>query len=178
MQRSLEKTRKQIVKKKGPMGTVHEGSRDSRRLRKALARDGRLGRLATSRKVHEQPFVDRAGFFQDSARETGIEVFDAEQFLAAVKSFVHQHDEEMDELKRARRPGRPASTREDALKVKIASLEKEFQNGFLVPDLTSKDNVSALERWEGSWSQLNSLSWVRITEAGAVRSATFPPNKD
>lgn len=45
-------------------------------------------------------------------------------------SFVHQHDEEMDELKRARRPGRPASMREDALKVKIAALEKEFQNGF------------------------------------------------
>jgi hypothetical protein len=56
MQRTLDKTRKQIVKKKGLMGTVHEGSRDSRRLRKALARDGRLGKLATSRKMHEQPF--------------------------------------------------------------------------------------------------------------------------
>ncbi|KJR87423.1 translation machinery-associated protein 16 [Sporothrix schenckii 1099-18] len=178
MQRTLDKTRKQIVKKKGPLGTVHEGSRDSRRLRKALARDGRLGKLATSRKMHEQSFVDRAGFFQDSVRETGIDVFDADQFMAVVKSFVHQYDEEMDALKRTRRPGRPASTREDALKVKMTALEKEFQNGFLAPDLTSKDNVSALERWDGSWLQLNSLSWVRINEAGAVRPATFPPNKD
>ena len=55
MQRTLDKTRKQIVKKKGPMGTVHEGSRDSRRLRKALARDGRLGKLASNRKKQEQP---------------------------------------------------------------------------------------------------------------------------
>ncbi|CAK7230371.1 translation machinery-associated protein 16 [Sporothrix bragantina] len=178
MQRTLDKTRKQIVKKKGPMGTVHEGSRDSRRLRKALARDGRLGKLATSRKKHEQPLVDRAAFFQESIRETGIEVFDTEQFLALVKSFVHQHDEEMDELKHARRPGRPASMREDTLKVKIAALEKEFQNGFLVPDLTCQDNVSALERWDGTWLHLNSLNWVRVTDAGASRPATFPPNKD
>ncbi|CAK7240871.1 MAG: translation machinery-associated protein 16 [Sporothrix thermara] len=159
MQRTLDKTRKQIVKKKGPMGTVHEGSRDSRRLRKALA-------------------LDRAAFFQESIRETGIEVFDAEQFLAAVKSFVHQYDEEMEELKQARRPGRPASMREDTLKVKIAALEKEFQNGFLVPDLTSQDNVSALERWDGTWLHLNSLKWVRVTDAGASKPATFPPNKD
>ncbi|CAK7565317.1 MAG: translation machinery-associated protein 16 [Sporothrix epigloea] len=178
MQRSLDKTRKQIVKKKGPMGTVHEGSRDSRRLRKALARDGRLGKLATSRKQQEQPLVDRAGFFQESIRETGIEVFDADQFLAAVKSFVHQHDEELGELKQARRPGRPASMREDTLKAKIATLEKEFQNGFLVPDLTSKENVSALELWDGTWLHLNSLHWVRVTDAGALRTATFPPNKD
>ncbi|CAK7272119.1 translation machinery-associated protein 16 [Sporothrix epigloea] len=178
MQRTLEKTRKQIVKKKGPMGTVHEGSRDSRRLRKALARDGRLGKLATNRKKQEQPLVDRASFFQESIRETGIEVFDTEQFLAAVKSFVHQHDEEMDELKQARRPGRPASMREDTLKVKVAALEKEFQNGFLAPDLTSKDNVALLELWDGTWLHLNSLHWVRVTDAGSLRSATFPPNKD
>ena len=43
---------------------------------------------------------------------------------------MHQYDEEMEELKQARRPGRPASMREDTLKVKIAALEKEFQNGF------------------------------------------------
>lgn len=77
MQRSLDKTRKQIVKKKGPMGTVHEGSRDSRRLRKALARDGRLGKLATSRKQQEQPLGECAqgmlnSLFCPSSRPTNI----------------------------------------------------------------------------------------------------------
>lgn len=45
-------------------------------------------------------------------------------------SFVHQYDEELAEIKQARRPGRPASAREDLLKVKITSLEKEYKNGF------------------------------------------------
>jgi translation machinery-associated protein 16 len=45
-------------------------------------------------------------------------------------SFVHQYDEELDALKKERRPGRPASTREDLLRIKIAADEKEYENGF------------------------------------------------
>ena len=43
---------------------------------------------------------------------------------------MHQHDEEFNELKKDRRPGRPASTREDLLRIKIAADEKEYENGF------------------------------------------------
>lgn len=43
---------------------------------------------------------------------------------------VHQYDEEYEEIKKARRPGRPASTREDLLRMKIATLEKEHRDGF------------------------------------------------
>ena len=43
---------------------------------------------------------------------------------------MHQNDEEMNRLKKDRRPGRPASTREDVLRIKMAADEKEYQNGF------------------------------------------------
>jgi translation machinery-associated protein 16 len=52
---------------------------------------------------------------------TGIDLLD---------SFVHQHDEEFNSLKKERRAGRPASTREDLLGMKIAADEKEHENGF------------------------------------------------
>jgi len=45
-------------------------------------------------------------------------------------SFVQQHDEEFDQLKKDRRPGRPASTREDLLRIKIAADMKEYEDGF------------------------------------------------
>jgi len=45
-------------------------------------------------------------------------------------SFVRQHDEEFNTLKKERRVGRPASTREDLLRMKIATDEKEHENGF------------------------------------------------
>ena len=44
--------------------------------------------------------------------------------------FVHQHDEEYDEVKRARRAGRPASAQEDLLRMKVEALEKEYRDGF------------------------------------------------
>jgi translation machinery-associated protein 16 len=44
--------------------------------------------------------------------------------------FVHQHDEEYSEVKSQRRAGRPSSTREDVLRIKIAKDEKEWENGF------------------------------------------------
>lgn len=44
--------------------------------------------------------------------------------------FIGQYDEEYDSLKKARRPGRPGSAREDLLKMKIAALRTEFKNGF------------------------------------------------
>lgn len=47
-----------------------------------------------------------------------------------MSSFICQYDEEYDSIKKTRRAGRPASAREDLLKIKIAGLEKEFENGF------------------------------------------------
>lgn len=44
--------------------------------------------------------------------------------------FVHQWDEEFDEVKKTRRAGRPASVREDLLKLRITALLKEEQDGF------------------------------------------------
>jgi translation machinery-associated protein 16 len=44
-----------------------------------------------------------------------------------------------------------------------------------LPDLTDEVNLSELDRWEGSWSYLSNLKWVRITDVGAVRTSSFPP---
>jgi len=44
--------------------------------------------------------------------------------------FVNQYNEEYDQQKKARRPGRPASAREDLLKATIHELKTEFQKGF------------------------------------------------
>lgn len=50
--------------------------------------------------------------------------------LTLLLSYVHQYDEELNEIKKKRRPGRPASTHEDLLMVKIEKLQKEYQSGF------------------------------------------------
>lgn len=49
------------------------------------------------------------------------------------KRYVHQYDEEYEAVKKTRRAGRPASTKEDLLKIKMAGLEEEYSKGFCRP---------------------------------------------
>lgn len=175
---SLDKARKAIQKKKGPIGAIHELSRDSKRLHRARARDEKLDKLAAARKKNDKPYIDRASYFQEAIKQNEGKALQATVMHDLIKTYVHQYDEELSELKKARRPGRPSSTKEDLLKVKINALMKEYQNGFLLPELTAEENAVLLDRWEGSWSYLTNIKWIRLSEDGKVKSASFPPRGD
>ncbi|KAI0828800.1 translation machinery-associated protein 16 [Hypoxylon sp. FL0890] len=175
MPKSFDKTRKAIAKKKGAIDSLHQYSRDSKRLHRAQVRDEKLEKIAASRKKNERPYLERATFFQEAIRQNGEQPLQMDVIQELIKTFVHQHDEELNEMKKTRRPGRPASAKEDLLKVKIDKLQKEYQNGFLVPVLDTEENVKLLGRWEGSWSYLTTLKWVRVSSAGQVQPSSFPP---
>ncbi|KAI3402026.1 hypothetical protein diail_4000 [Diaporthe ilicicola] len=176
MPKSLEKARKRIAKKRNGNVVLHEFSRDTKKLHKAQVRDERLEKLAAARKKHDQPLIHRITFFQKVARENESQPFDLEKIQNYINEYVHQHDGELEELKKSRRPGRPASVREDLLSLKVQTLRKEQQNGFFLPDLSKQANLDLLDRWEGAWSFLAAMSYVRISEAGAVKPSSFPPS--
>ncbi|KAK7970117.1 hypothetical protein PG996_001448 [Apiospora saccharicola] len=175
---SLEKTRKAIVKKKGQIDAIHEFSRDSKRLHRAAARDDKLVKVASARRKADRPYLNRAAFFQEAVKQNDLKPLELSAIGELVKEYVHQYDEELSDLKKARRPGRPASTREDLLKVKISSLQKEYENGFLLPEMTTEESVMLLDRFEGSWSYLTNLKWVKLSEDGRVQPSSFPPKGD
>ncbi|KAM4064604.1 translation machinery-associated protein 16 domain-containing protein [Hirsutella rhossiliensis] len=175
MPSSLHKTRKHIAKKRnGEVNALHEKSRDSQRLHKAGVRDQRLEKLAAARSKQERPIVDRVVFVQENLTETGNSPLDLAAVQSLIHAFIHQHDEEYATLKKARRSGRPPSTREDLLKMKIAALDIEYQKGFALPDVMTEENVKLLEDWEGSWSKLTTLTWIKVSRTGQVRKSDFP----
>ena len=53
---SFDKTRKAIAKKKGPIESLHQYSRDSKRLHRAQVRDEKLQKIAASRRRNDQPY--------------------------------------------------------------------------------------------------------------------------
>ncbi|KAK7924286.1 hypothetical protein PG985_006340 [Apiospora marii] len=175
---SLEKTRKAIVKKKGQLDAIHEYSRDSKRLHRAAARDDKLVKVASARRKADRPYINRAFFFQEAVKQNDLKPLEPSVVGELIKTYVHQYDEELNDLKKARRPGRPASTKEDLLKVKISTLQKEYENGFLLPVLTTEEDVMLLDRFEGSWSYLTNLKWVKLSEDGRVQPSSFPPKGD
>jgi translation machinery-associated protein 16 len=91
MPTTLEKTRKQIAKKRGGDVVLHKKSRNSLRLHKAHVRDLKLGKLAAARNKKEQVIgklchhdyhmssgvltrfltADRVAYFQVNVKENG-----------------------------------------------------------------------------------------------------------
>lgn len=77
--------------------------------------------------------------------------------------------------------------------MKMSALEIEYQKGFgewlprgcsrmsadsycapALPDVMTEENVKLLEDWEGSWSKLTTLTWIKVSRAGQVRKSDFP----
>lgn len=88
--------------------------------------------------------------------------------LAAVHSFMTdsfltRHNEELEELRSERRPGRPPAKRETELKETIAKESQEYNEGFELPDLTSVTNVKLLREWQGDPQALPNFRMVRIS---------------
>ncbi|KFX98514.1 hypothetical protein O988_04308 [Pseudogymnoascus sp. VKM F-3808] len=175
MPKGLQKTRKKINKKGSDIHALHENSRDSMRLRRASNRDEKLKRVGTAKRKDNQPLIVRAAYFQEAVRKNDGKELTIEQITPLIEEFVHQNDEEFAEIKAERRPGRPASTREDVLRIRIAKDVKEWENGFYLPDLTIPDNAVYLDRWDGSWAYLPTLKWVTIAKDGTVKPSSFPP---
>lgn len=176
MTKSVEKTRKAIRKKKGDISALHANSRDSQMLQRAAMRDEKLTRVGAARRKMDKPLIERTRVCQAATRENKGPL-EMGVIQSLITSYVHKHDEELDALKKARRAGRPASTREDLLKMKIATDVKEYEaHGFYLPDLTNTENVIMLDRWDGyKWEFLGNLKWVRVSSNGSVQPSSFPP---
>ncbi|KAK0660670.1 hypothetical protein DIS24_g3278 [Lasiodiplodia hormozganensis] len=178
MPKSLSKVSKQISKKRGTKSTaLHEYSRDSRRLQRAGLRDEKLLRLATERGKQNQPHLQRVHHFQLIAQSPEApDTFDASSLQSAILAYVHRDDEELAELKAARRPGRPPATREQLLEQRIATETKEFElSGFYCPDMRDAATVDKLRGWDGEWVSCNAMKFVRVIKAGEVRDSVWPP---
>lgn len=53
--------------------------------------------------------------------------------------------------------------------------EKEFKAGFWMPDLTQEDVRTFLMAWNGDWSSLSSMKFIRLSQDGIKHASSFPP---
>ncbi|MCJ1376062.1 hypothetical protein MMC20_007300 [Loxospora ochrophaea] len=175
MPKSFAKVQKKVFKKKGNAPSLHENSRDSQKLRRASAREDKLMKLSASRAKSRQPHLQRIAFFQAAAPVTNRPILSTE-IQSLIQVYLRRDTEELAKLKGERRTGRPSSTKEDLLKHRISMEEREYDAGFWLPDLGSEDNLKLLKKWDGDWTSLNTLKFVRMARSGISRGSTFPPN--
>ena len=90
-------------------------------------------------------------------------------------SYLSRHNEEIAELRSQRRPGRPSSTREDLLQQFIMTEYREYDGGFWIPHMQDEGNLRMLREWNGEWTALSTLKYVRLSKDGTLKESSFPP---
>ncbi|KAL1596052.1 translation machinery-associated protein 16 [Nothophoma quercina] len=153
----LSKVHKAIAKKKGKNPNLHEGSRDTKRLQRASARDDKLNRLSKLREKENRHYC-------------GIK-----DLQAMIEDYLGRDDEELAKLKAERRAGRPPSTRQTLLEQARATEQDEYASGFWVPDLEDEQVLEKLKQWDGKWASLPTLKFARISKEGHKKVSSFPP---
>ncbi|KAI4097121.1 MAG: hypothetical protein LQ344_000530 [Seirophora lacunosa] len=160
MPKNLAKVQKKIAKKKGNVSSLHENSRDARRLRRAGARSEKLEKLAAARGRATQPLLQRIAFFQTAAQESS-EPFNISSIQGLIDIYLARDSTELSTLQASRRSGRPTSTREDTLKQQMDAEAKEYVSGLWLPDMEDPETVEKLKDWSGEWMNLNTLKFAR-----------------
>ncbi|MCJ1411709.1 hypothetical protein MMC19_005801 [Ptychographa xylographoides] len=174
MPKSLAKVKKKLSKKGANISALHENSRNSQKLRRASARDDKLARVAAGRAKINKPHLQRVAYFQEAA--TNAEgLFDVVQIQELIKRYLERGDDEYNQLRSERRTGRPRSTREDLLKQRMDMENREYDGGFWAPDMMDLPNLEILRNWNGEWTSLNTLKYVRLSRNGTKHDSSFPP---
>lgn len=188
----LAKVQKHIAKKKGRNASLHENSRDTRRLQSASARDGKLNRLAAGREKQNKPYCNTCQRLSGELTDVNVcavlrvktfQSYTVEheapcaipEIQGLIEDYLGRDDEELAKLKTERRSGRPPSNRETLLKQNQEAEQGEYASGFWVPDLEDMENLKKLKDWNGQWANLNILKFIRITKAGTRKESSFPP---
>ncbi|KAK2747284.1 hypothetical protein FQN57_002182 [Myotisia sp. PD_48] len=164
MPKNLNKIVKKLSKKRGKLDSLHENSRDAKRLRRAGGREDKLARAAAE--------TIRGRQIYDESEVLCLAMSDC---LDLTRKYVNRLKPELEELQQARRKGRPLSKREEVLGQKSAAEEKEFLTGFWMPDLESEESIKKLKNWNGEWSSMSNLVFIRLTEQGGKQPSNFPP---
>lgn len=95
--------------------------------------------------------------------------------LTDSESFIDREDEQLDEAKAQRRPGRPRTKVEEEINLRKDTEEREFKSGFWIPDLRDEESRFKVERWTGEWGGLHTLKFVRVVRDGEIKPSSFPP---
>ncbi|KAB8228391.1 translation machinery-associated protein 16 [Aspergillus alliaceus] len=174
MPKSLQKVHKHISKKRGVVEALHENSRDAKRLRRAGARDDRVARVSATMARGRQSYIDRIVYFHENVPEDAG-IFSDSDMMNLIVRYINRSVPEIEQLQSERRKGRPPSKREEALLQRTDVENKEFKTGFWLPDLGQEEVLKALATWNGDWSGLSSMKFIRLTRDGGKQTSAFPP---
>lgn len=161
--KSLHKVSKKLSKQSS--GSLHVKGRKFKQLNRATERDSKLKlkklRFA-EQKNHELLFyLHIQKSISDLPQDTKFTMEDMRQILEA---HIGRDDEEIAEMEKERRPGRPM-TNKHQIKIEKRKHEQHlFETGFKFPDLRDVETAQRVRNWNGTSGAVSGWKWTLITK--------------
>lgn len=157
---SLNKVSKNVAKSTGQM---HVKGRKFKQLNRATLREQKL----MQKKVKHQEQKDHELFvikhFQDQVlAHSDKEVFLLDDMKAFLEVYLARFDEEIADLQKEKRAGRPVSSRQKILQEKKKHEQHVYETGFKVVNIADKKTVERLKLWNGSNGGVTVMDFVHI----------------
>ncbi|PRT54224.1 Translation machinery-associated protein 16 [Wickerhamiella sorbophila] len=157
----IAKSLGKVQKQKG--GTkLHPKGRKIKQLTRAQLRQDKLQTNKSMRSDAQSQKLLRLHFFKSFIEKIEQESYTIPEIHDMIVAYIERNSDELDQLKSQRRPGRPSSSRQDSLQMQLEYDDREYNDGFTLPDLRDPQVVKALKAWKGSVGGTNTLVSIRI----------------
>ncbi|KAG7191722.1 uncharacterized protein KQ657_002858 [Scheffersomyces spartinae] len=163
---NLNKVSKNVSK---ATGSIHIKGRKFKQLNRATLRDKKI----TSKKAESLEKKQRDMLLFKFVQEVlNTEFKDKSQFTLddmklLIESFLARFDDELEEMKKDKRPGRPVSTKQKILQEKINHDKQLYQTGIRFPDISDPHTVERIRLWNGSSGGTTVMKFVFISKSMA-----------
>lgn len=162
---NLSKVTKRLSKS---TGSVHIKGRKFKQINRATLRDKKLTQKkqkALEQKENELSIVYFLQLIINDDDDFKVqETFSLEEIKQFIELFLTRFDDELEELRATRRPGRPASNRQQILEEKVKHDQQVYATGIKVPDLSDVETVKRLRLWNGTTGGATVMKFVHVSK--------------
>lgn len=159
---NLLKVSKSVSKSKG---SIHVKGRNFKRLNRASLRHEKLTNRKQKHLEQKQNELMVVKYLQEEVKQVPEkEVFGLDDMKAYLENFISRFDGELEELRAARRPGRPASSRQQILEEKVKYDQGIYATGYKIPDISDKLTVNRLREWNGTIGGVTAFKFVYVSK--------------
>lgn len=161
--KSLRKVSKKLSKQLA--GSLHVKGRKFKQLNRATERENKLNLRKlqfAEQKNHELLFYLH---FQEKINELpDAKTFSIDEMRNFVDEYICRNDEEIAEIEKQRRPGRPLTSKHQLQLEKRKHDQHIFSTGWKAPDLSDEVTVRRLRTWNGTSGSVNGWEFTFVTK--------------
>ncbi|KAG7663578.1 TMA16 [[Candida] subhashii] len=162
---NLNKVTKKLSKS---TGSVHIKGRKFKQINRATLRDKKLTIKKQKQLEQKENELSIVYFLQRIVNDDDDfkvqETFSLEEIKQFIELFLTRFDDELEELRANRRPGRPATNRQQILEEKVKHDQQIYATGIKVPDLSDIETVKRLKLWNGTTGGATVMKFIHISE--------------